>query len=70
LIDQLYQALQASARKETAYCCLDWVCRNIKYENERGDGWPYPSEAITKGETDCEEQAFALAATTPQWNSK
>ena len=62
LIDQLYPSLQGPTKKETVYSCLDWVCQNIKYKTERGDVWLTPSEAITKGESDCEEMAFSLCS--------
>jgi len=62
LIEQLYPSLQGPTKKETVYSCLDWVCRNIKYKAERGDVWFTPSEAITKGKSDCEEQAMTLCS--------
>ena len=62
LIDQLYPGLQGSTKQETVYSCLDWVCRNIRYKGERGDVFYMPSEAITKGTSDCEEQAFTLCS--------
>ena len=62
LIDQLCPGLQGPTKKETVHSCLDWVCKNIKYKRERGDVWYMPSEAITKGESDCEEQAMTLCS--------
>jgi hypothetical protein len=57
LIDELHSSIEEPAKNETVYSCLDWLCRGIKYEHERGHGWLHPGEAITKGEADCEEQA-------------
>lgn len=61
-IEQLYPTLQRPTKKETVYSCLDWVCRNIGYQSERGDIWFYPSEAIAKGRSDCEEMSFTLCS--------
>ena len=65
VIDQLYRSLEEPTKKEMVYSCLDWVCRNIKYDHERGDVRLYPSETITKGKTDCAEQASALVRIAP-----
>jgi len=62
LIEQLVPSLQGPTREETIWNCWDWVCRNIKYKSERGDVWGTPSEAITKGNSDCEEKAFTLCS--------
>ncbi len=62
LIEQLYPTLQRATKEETVHACLDWVCRNIKYKTERGDVWLMPSEAIAKGESDCEDLSFCLCS--------
>lgn len=48
LIDQLYPGLEGPTKKETAYSCLDWVCRNIKYQTERGGVWLYLARPSSK----------------------
>jgi hypothetical protein len=42
--------------------CLDWVCRNIRYKEDVGEFWQFPSETLVTREDDCEEHAFVLVS--------
>jgi len=44
------------------WSCLDWVCRNIRYKEDVGEFWQFPSETLATREDDCEEHAFLLVS--------